>query len=550
MTNHRSLHTSPLPFDPDLPSAAPLGWWGRVDQWLERAGERLNPILVKEARQALKSRQFVITFALLLLCGLIWSLVGVSFQIPGIYYTPSGPYMLIGYFFILTVPMLLIVPFSAYRSLAGEREDGTFELLSITTLSARQIVTGKLGSALLQMLVYYSALSPCIAFTYLLRGVDVITLLLVLFYTFLASVLLSAAGLTVATVSRARHVQLLLSVALLLALVFLTLMWCIWTAVFLDESATLSADESEVWIVQAAILTGYGSYLVLFLLAAAAQLSFASDNRSTKLRIAMLAQQVLFTGWMVYFWLTYEEEEALVFWLGFSGLHWMVMGALMTGEWAQLSPRVKRQLPQSLLGRAFLTWFNPGSGTGYVFAVVNLCAVTLLACLAVLAAQAGGMSFRFAPKIMLFGVLLCGYVAAYLGVGRLIALWLRRHLYFGLLLPVLIHVLLLALGAGLPLLLQAWLFGFAEFEDYSALQVTNWVWTLIETADGNILADPAVPILVVSAGLVVFCVNLLAGREEVEQVREAVPARVIEDDLMLHPERVPKARKPASPFDE
>ena len=28
------------------------------------------------------------------------------------------------------------------------------------------------------------------------------------------------------------------------------------------------------------------------------------------------------------------------------------MGALMTGEWAQLSPRVKRQLPQSFLGRA------------------------------------------------------------------------------------------------------------------------------------------------------------------------------------------------------
>ena len=119
--------------------------------------------------------------------------------------------------------MLLIVPFSAYRSLAGEREDGTYELLSITTLSARQIVTGKLGSAVLQMLVYYSALSPCIAFTYLLRGVDIVTILLVLFYTFLASVLLSAVGLMVATVSRARHVQVLLSVALLLGLAFLTL---------------------------------------------------------------------------------------------------------------------------------------------------------------------------------------------------------------------------------------------------------------------------------------------------------------------------------------
>ncbi|MHB8953051.1 MAG: hypothetical protein ACYC4U_08710 [Pirellulaceae bacterium] len=42
---------------------------------------------------------------------------------------------------------------------------------------------------LLQMLVYYSALSPCIAFTYLLRGVDIVTILLILFYTLWASVL-------------------------------------------------------------------------------------------------------------------------------------------------------------------------------------------------------------------------------------------------------------------------------------------------------------------------------------------------------------------------
>ncbi|NLF69379.1 MAG: hypothetical protein GX575_10040 [Candidatus Anammoximicrobium sp.] len=543
------MTTDPSPIS-HPPLAASRGWWQGVDQWLERAGERLNPILVKEARQALKSRQFVITFALLLACGLFWSLIGVSLQMPGIYYTPSGPFLLFGYFIILTVPMLLIVPFSAYRSLAGEREDGTFELLSITTLSARQIVTGKLGSAVLQMLVYYSALSPCIAFTYLLRGVDIVTILLVLFYTFLASVLVSAAGLMVATVSRARHVQVLLSVALLLGLALLTLLWCIWTAVFLEESAELQLDESAVWVVQGFILTLYASYLAMFLLASAAQLSFASDNRSTKLRVAMLAQQVLFTGWMVYFWLTYDEEELLVVWLSFSGLHWLVMGALMTGEWARLSPRVKRQLPQSLLGRALLTWFNPGSGTGYVFAVVNLVAVTLSACLAMLVGQATGMPFRFADKIMLFAAMLCSYLAAYLGVGRLLALWLRRYVYFGLLLPALIHVLLLALGAGLPLLLQAWLFGFAEFDDYSVLQTPNWIWTPIETLDGNLFADPAVPFLVVSAGLIVFFVNLLVGREEVEQVRESVPLRVLEDDAALRPERAAKAQQAASPFQD
>jgi ABC-type transport system involved in multi-copper enzyme maturation permease subunit len=529
------------------PFAAHLGWWGRVDCWLERAGERLNPILVKEARQALKSRQFVITFGLLLICGLGWSLIGVSMLMPGIYYAASGPFMLIGYAVILTVPMLLIVPFSAYRSLAGEREDGTYELLSITTLSSRQIVTGKLGSAVLQMLVYYSALSPCIAFTYLLRGVDIVTLGLILFYTFAASVLLSAVGLLVATLSRARHVQVLLSVALLLGLAFFTLMWCIWTAVFIGERPNMPVDNAEVWIVQGSILTACGSYLVLFLLAAAAQLSFASDNRSTKLRMAMLVQQVLFTGWMGYFWITYHWDLSSL--LAFSGGHWMLMGALLTGEWSVLSPRVKRQLPQSVLGRVFLTWFNPGSGTGYVFAVVNLVAVTVLACMMALAAQGFNRWPVDVEETVLFGVLLCAYVAAYLGVGRLIALWLRRYLYFGLLLPLVVHALLLALGVAVPSFLQAWLFGFAEFEDYSVLQAPNWAWTLVEVVDGRILADPAVPILVVASAVVIFLVNLAVAAKEVEQERETAPERVVLDELQLHPERAAE-KKPSSPFED
>ena len=221
----------------------------------------------------------------------------------------------------------------------------------------------------------------------------------------------------------------------------------------------------------------------------------------------------------------------------------------MTGEWAQLSPRVKRQLPQSLLGRTFLTWFNPGSGTGYVFAVANLAAVTALTCGAALAAEVWGLITVDVQEIILFGVLLCAYVAVYLGVGRLIALWLRRFLYFGLLLPLVIHVVLLALGVGVPSFVQAWLFGFAEFEDYSVLQAPNWAWTLIEVVEGKILNDPAVPILVVASAVVVFFANLVAATKEVEQEREAVPQRVILDDLVLHPERAAVAKK-SSPFDD
>ena len=179
--------------------------WTRTEALLDRAGDRLNPILVKEARQAMKSRQFVTTFSLLLICGWLWTVLFISFGYPAIKYAPVGPGVLLGYYLVLSVPLLIVVPYAAFRSLAAEREDGTYELLSITTLTSRQIVLGKLGSAILQMMVYYSALAPCIAFTYLLRGIDIITIGLLLAYTFLASLLLSALGLMMATVTRAKH---------------------------------------------------------------------------------------------------------------------------------------------------------------------------------------------------------------------------------------------------------------------------------------------------------------------------------------------------------
>jgi ABC-type transport system involved in cytochrome c biogenesis permease component len=535
----------------DLPVLAEVGRWSRLDSWLERCGERLNPILVKEARQALKSRQFVITFSLLLVCGWAWSLMGVALQMPEIYYSPSGPFMLTGYFVVLTVPLLLIVPFAAYRSLAAEREDGTYELLSITTLSSRQIVTGKLGSAVLQMLVYYSALSPCIAFTYLLRGIDILTIVFTLAYTFMASLLLSAVGLIVAAASRARHVQILLSVVLLMGLAVVTIIWCVYSSVALFEHEMLPFDEDGFWIAQGMILSLYISYVVLFVLAASAQLSFASDNRSTKLRIVMLVQQVLLTGWVLYLWLKWPEDEMFPVFLSFSAVHWMIMGALLTGEWAQLSPRVQRQLPRSFLGRALCTWFNPGSGSGYVFAVVNLVAATLVISAVGLFAQAIGRSG--APRnysAYLFGALVCAYVAGYLGVGRLLVLGLRRFLNFGLLLPFVIHVLLVLIGMAVPFFLQAWLQGFAIRNDYTVLQVTNWAWTLYQAAENKLGTTPEAPIVILLGSLAIFLVNLVVAAREIEQVRQEAPERVVRDDIELHPERAVQPKPPTSPWDE
>ena len=124
-----------------------------IDPWLEWLGDRLNPLLVKETRQALKSRQFTLWFVLMLIASWLITIGGVAIIGPSISFVSAGGYLLLAYFFALAVPLVIVVPFTAYRSLAAELEDNTRDLLEVSTLSPYQIINGKLGSAVVQMLL-------------------------------------------------------------------------------------------------------------------------------------------------------------------------------------------------------------------------------------------------------------------------------------------------------------------------------------------------------------------------------------------------------------
>lgn len=532
------------------PLAPKSGLWARVETWQDRSSEWLNPILVKEARQALKSRQFIITFTLLLLCGWGWSIAGVSMLSQAAYYAPGGRFMLIGYFLILAVPLIVIVPFSAFRSLAAEREDGTFELLSITALASRQIVSGKLGSAVVQMMVYYSALAPCIAFTYLLRGIDVVTIGYLLYCSLLVSLLLSQFGLIVATATRASHWQIVLSVLLILFLAWCDGLFSIMIVEVISSPGNLEFDASYFWITNLAILTFFLSTMAMFQFAAAAQISFPSDNRSTKLRVVMLVQQLLWIGWMTYLWTEVRDADVLYAVAPFACGYWFVVGSLMTGEDPQLSPRVKRALPQSFLGRTFLTWFNPGSGTGYTFAVLNAWTVAIFASLCGIIAEVSALMGRGRLDQIISGSTLgAAYVTIYLGLGRIIVRLLRRHLTAGVLLPLLINVILAVLGIFVPFAIMGWREGFGGVE-YNEIQITNWAWTTSDAYFKDIWTTPLVPLGVYATAGILFVTNLVLAMREIEQVRAETPQRVLEDEWALHPEKHPVAPKPRSPWSD
>ncbi len=155
------------------PPAAP----GSLDAGLEAASERLNPILIKEVRQALRGPNFRRAY----LCVIAIAGAFGVWQLLSGYNSGSwsnlGERLFIAQYWALAIGLCALLPIQAYQTLGTEREEHTLELLLLSGLSPGQIVNGKLISVLAQGLVVLSAFLPLIALAYLLRGIDLFAIL-------------------------------------------------------------------------------------------------------------------------------------------------------------------------------------------------------------------------------------------------------------------------------------------------------------------------------------------------------------------------------------
>jgi hypothetical protein len=289
-----------------------------------------------------------------------------------------------------------------------------------------------------------------------------------------------------------------------------------------------------------------------------ARITFASDNRSTPLRIVMLVQHVAMVGWLCVPAMSeaIHDPDFLIFALCLFAVHWSVMGGLMTGQSPELSLRVRRRLPQSFLGRVFLTWFNPGPGTGYLFALGGMLGAVVTAGLVLHLWEVMGVARGRAPGpnwpqvVLVFGVLCLCYMAIYLGVGLLGIRLLRRYARVDVLFAVLLYALMVLAGCGLPPLIQE-LSAPWRREGYTLLQITNFVWTLEFVTESAAWSSRTIDLLLVLLPLVavgVLALNLPPIVREVLYVRVPKPARVAEEDAALAPPPPPPPK--ASPWDE
>lgn len=415
----------------------------RIDQLMDRGSDLFNPILVKEVRQALKSRQFIITFLLLLGSAWIVTVGGLAWTGPMVEYTPAGYRFFMGYYFVLCVAAHIIVPIAAYRSLLAERDFNTFDLLSITLLKPRQMVWGKLLGALLQVLMFFSAIAPFVAFTSLMDGFDLPRALLLMGGTLCLSLGSSMLGLMLATVTRQRHLQGIVSMMFLGGLVS---GFFAFQAAVVGENAVGQIDfDGDFWRVLGTSLLIGVSYVLLFQEVAVSQLTFESDNRSSGVRIIATVQYLC---WLIGLPLAARhftngamlaDPVVSIYCVG-AALHWTALGLSFVVEPDPLSRRLKRRLPANGLVRLLIAPWLPGGSRGFLLLLVQL--MLLQYAVGFLIWGLGWIPATEARRTLLLSFGCAGYVLFYLGLGSAIG-----RLFSSILTPPHVRVVTLLLFA-------------------------------------------------------------------------------------------------------
>jgi hypothetical protein len=257
-----------------------------LDRLGERIGERINPIVVKEMRQGLRTRAFWIFFSLMLIACVIISLVAA---------TGAGGWAMRGriyftaYDVCLGLVQFFVIPYSAYRSMAREQEEETWTLLTLTGIGPRRILRGKVACFTLQGILYASAAAPFLLFSYYLNGIDLPTILVVVVTGLAWQILLTSLCVSIATLATSRLARAALHFVTI-GLLFQSTWFGLAILVGAVEEVRAVVSSSSSRIIALGVLFGMLTWAILLYEAAAARMSLSTESYARGPRLALVFQ--------------------------------------------------------------------------------------------------------------------------------------------------------------------------------------------------------------------------------------------------------------------
>jgi hypothetical protein len=243
----------------------------------------LSPMLVKELRQGMRSRIFVAAFyltQLLMILSTAFSLIAASTEDN----VPSGLFGFVSglFWFMVSVPLLFVMPLLGFGALHTEMKAGTLELVFLTRLSAWRIVAGKWTALMAESLLLVCAILPYVMLRYFLGGVNILEDLQSLFFLLLASALLTATTLAMSPYE-SKLLRALFIVGLIFAFQFLIGILFTWIA--FARTGVSSSSGLPTWQIYLVLLAFVPAFVGLALEIAASRIAPAVENHAVRKRL-------------------------------------------------------------------------------------------------------------------------------------------------------------------------------------------------------------------------------------------------------------------------
>jgi hypothetical protein len=141
-------------------------------------GDRVNPIVVKETRQAVRSRAVVAVLSLFIVVLLIVAMAILLFagDVRSNATETAGWETFLAFNGILLVVCGLFIPIYVAIRAAGDRSGVAADLLFTTTIRPASVIWGKLTAGMLVAMLLFATATPFVTVSYLLRGIDLPTI--------------------------------------------------------------------------------------------------------------------------------------------------------------------------------------------------------------------------------------------------------------------------------------------------------------------------------------------------------------------------------------
>jgi len=424
--------------------------------------DHINPIVIKELRQAVQSRFVTVVLLLYLLAEFITVMLFVLFNQGLATNLSAGPMVFMTLNAVMIVTCLLFIPAYVGIRLAAERADQNTDLVFITTIKPGSIIWGKALTALALTLLVFSACTPFMMMTYLLRGIDIPSITLVLGLDLVVVGCGAVGALFIAALPTRWITKVLLAVPAIGGL--LILLYSVIAGGFglVYSGAGSQLASWSFWIPTLLSLSLVTATAGLLLMLARTSIVPAATNRALPVRIyATVAWLVtgLMSLWVAHHfsagpagYVTSEEGQgflrAWAYWAVILLSFGFILGGSERDEWGL---RLRRTIPRNVLLRPVWIFFSSGALGGLVWPSI-LIALTLITLSQGVPSSAHSYVTGMGVPRQVEGLLsLSCMVLAYV----LTVLLLRRYVFGRKLKTVLVGgmaMLLMAAGALIPIL--------------------------------------------------------------------------------------------------